>query len=145
MVLATQTVIPAKLVLSKAGSGNPEAVNGREWIPAFAGMTVNGALWRADAAALPGLAPYLVESGQYVGRRRIRGGRLQARRLLYIAVLVAARHNPRVKCRYQRLLAKGKPKKVALIAVARKLVVTLNGMLRANQDWAPLPSQCGQE
>jgi len=65
--------------------------------------------------------------------------------LVDMAALVAARHNPRLKCVYQRLLAKGKPKKVALIAVARKLVATLNGMLRANQDWAPLPSQCGQE
>ena len=104
-----------------------------------------GTLSKAQAAALPGLAPYMVESGQYVGRRRIRGGRPQARKLLYMAALVAARHNPPLKCLYQRLLAKGKPKKVALIAVARKLVVILNGMLRANQDWAPLPSQCGQE
>jgi len=87
----------------------------------------------------------MAESGQYIGRTRIRGGRPQARKLLYVAALVASRRNPLLRSFYQRLLAKGKPKKVALIAVARKLVVILNGMLRAKQDWAPLPSQCGQE
>jgi transposase len=104
-----------------------------------------GTLSKAQAGALPGLAPYTVESGQHIGRRRIRGGRPAARRLLYMAALVASRHNPQLKSFYQRLLAKGKPKKVALIAVARKLVVTLNAMLRTGQDWTPLPSQCALE
>lgn len=94
-----------------------------------------GTLTKAQAGALPGLAPYTVESGQYKGKRRIRGGRSEARHLLYMAALVAARHNSTLKALYHRLLAKGKPKKVALIALARKLVVILNSLLRTGQDW----------
>jgi transposase len=96
-----------------------------------------GTLTKAQAAALPGLAPYIRESGQSRGKRRIRGGRSSARRLLYMAALVASRHNPVLKAFYLRLLAKGKPKKLALIAVARKLVVMLNAMLKHREDWKP--------
>lgn len=103
----------------------------------LAHMPELGTLTKAQAAALPGLAPYIRESGQSRGKRRIRGGRSSARRLLYMAALVASRHNPVLKSFYLRLLAKGKPKKLALIAVARKLVVTLNAMLKHRQDWTP--------
>jgi transposase len=103
----------------------------------LAHMPELGTLTKAQAAALPGLAPYIRESGQSRGKRRIRGGRSPARRLLYMAALVASRHNPVLKVFYSRLLAKGKPKKLALIAVARKLVVMLNAMLKHCEDWQP--------
>jgi transposase len=103
----------------------------------LAHMPELGTLTKAQAAALPGLAPYIRESGQSRGKRRIRGGRSSARRLLYMAALVASRHNPVLKAFYLRLLAKGKPKKLALIAVARKLVVMLNAMLKHREDWKP--------
>ena len=64
------------------------------------------------------------------GRRTIRGGRVQVRRVLYMAALVAARFNPILKAFYQRLLADGKPKKLALTAVMRKLIVLLNHLLK---------------
>jgi transposase len=99
-----------------------------------------GTLSKAQAAALPGLAPYDAESGKHRGSRHIQGGRAQARALLYMAALVAVRCNPELKQLYARLLGRGKPKKVALIAVARKLVIRLNAMLRKQQDWAPTQS-----
>jgi transposase len=80
--------------------------------------------------ALAGLAPFNRDSGQYRGRRMIRGGRAQVRRVLYMAATVAARFNPILKVFYDRLVAAGKPKKVALTAVMRKLVVLLNHLLK---------------
>ena len=65
----------------------------------------------------------------------IAGGRATARWALYMAALVASRHNPLLKAFYRRLLAAGKPKMLALIAVARKLLTTLNAMLRDNRKW----------
>jgi transposase len=80
--------------------------------------------------ALVGVAPFNHDSGQYRGRRMIRGGRAQVRRVLYMAATVAARFNPILKVFYDRLVAAGKPKKVALTAVMRKLVVLLNHLLK---------------
>ena len=80
--------------------------------------------------ALVGVAPFNHDSGQYRGRRMIRGGRSQVRRVLYMAATVAARFNPILKVFYDRLVAAGKPKKVALTAVMRKLVVLLNHLLK---------------
>jgi transposase len=94
-----------------------------------------GALNRKQVAALAGLAPFNRDSGQHRGRRTIRGGRLQVRRVLYMAATVAARFNPVLRDFYQRLLAAGKPKKLALTAVMRKLVTLLNHMLK-NPDFA---------
>ena len=96
-----------------------------------------GKLTKPECAALAGLAPYDADSGKHHGKRHIRAGRAPVRALLYMAALVAARHNPPLKAVYKRLVAAGKPKKVALIAVARKLVVTLNAMLKSQQDWNP--------
>ena len=96
-----------------------------------------GMLSKAQAAALPGLAPYDVQSGQYRGQRQIRGGRAAVRNVLYMAALVASRYNTVLHKVYARLVEKGKPKKVALVAVARKLVVMLNAMLRTGTDWNP--------
>lgn len=94
-----------------------------------------GQMTKGQAAALVGLAPYTQESGMRKGRRRIRGGRSAARNLLFMGALVASQHNPEFKACYARLQAAGKP--VALTALARKLVVTLNAMLKAGRTWEP--------
>lgn len=96
----------------------------------LAEMPELGKLSRNEAGALAGVAPYNRDSGSLRGRRTIRGGRGQVRRVLYMAALVAARFNPILKTFYQRLLAAGKPKKVALTALMRKLVVLLNHLLK---------------
>ena len=89
-----------------------------------------GTLNRRQAAALAGLAPHPRESGQWHGRRRIGGGRAPVRRALYMAALVAAHSNRQLKEFYQRLRTAGKPAKVALTAVMRKLVVLMNHILK---------------
>jgi transposase len=96
-----------------------------------------GQLSKAEVAALAGVAPYNRDSGAFKGKRAIRAGRSPVRSLLYMAALVASRHNPVLRTTYTRLVALGKPKKVALVAVARKLVVMLNAMLKHGVDWAP--------
>jgi len=96
----------------------------------LAEMPELGKLSRNEAGALAGVAPYNRDSGVLRGRRTIRGGRVQVRRVLYMAALVAARFNPILKAFYQRLLADGKPKKLALTAVMRKLIVLLNHLLK---------------
>ncbi len=89
-----------------------------------------GTLNRRQAAALAGLAPHPRESGQWHGRRSIGGGRAPVRRALYMAALVAAHSNHQLKAFYQRLRAAGKPAKVALTAVMRKLIVLMNHTLK---------------
>jgi len=89
-----------------------------------------GTLNRRQAAALAGLAPHPRESGQWHGRRSIGGGRAPVRRALYMAALVAARSNQTLKAFYQRLRTAGKPAKVALTAVMRKLIVLMNHTLK---------------
>ena len=110
-----------------------EAITGVGTITALgvlAEMPELGTLQRRQAAALAGLAPHPRESGQWQGRRTIGGGRALARRALYMAALVAARSNPILKTFYQRLRQAGKPAKVALTAVMRKLVVLMNHILK---------------
>jgi transposase len=89
-----------------------------------------GTLNRKQVAALAGLAPHPRDSGQWHGKRTIGGGRSQVRRALYMAALVAARCNQQLKVFYQRLRAAGKPAKVALTAVMRKLIVLMNHILK---------------
>jgi transposase len=89
-----------------------------------------GTLNRRQAAALAGLAPHPRDSGQWHGRRSIGGGRAPVRRALYMAALVAAHSNRQLKEFYQRLRAAGKPAKVALTAVMRKLIVLMNHILK---------------
>jgi transposase len=89
-----------------------------------------GSLNRRQVAALAGLAPHPRESGSWHGRRTIGGGRSAVRRALYMAALVAARSNTQLKTFYQRLRAAGKPAKVALTAVMRKLIVLMNQILK---------------
>lgn len=86
-------------------------------------------------AALVGIAPMANDSGSSKGRRRIQGGRFDVRRVLYMAALTASRRNPTIKAFYDRLIAAGKLPKVALIACMRKLLTTLNAMVRTNKPW----------
>ena len=98
-----------------------------------------GQLDRRRIAALVGVAPYNRDSGQWRGSRSIWGGRASVRAALYMSALVASRHNPVIRDFYQRLLARGKPKKSALTACMRKLLVILNAILKTNTPWqAPL-------
>lgn len=85
---------------------------------------------------LVGVAPLNQDSGKMRGKRTIYGGRKRVRTALYMAALVAARHNPILKAVYERLLAAGKNKKTALVAIMRKLLVTLNALLRKEERWA---------
>ena len=96
-----------------------------------------GSLDRRSIAALAGLAPWTRQSGQWRGKSFIGGGRKSVRSVLFIAAMVAARHNPPLKAFRDRLVAAGKPKLVALIAVARKLLTILNAILRDKQPWQP--------
>jgi len=96
-----------------------------------------GQLNRQKIAALVGIAPFNHDSGKRRGQRRIFGGRASVRSVLYMATLSAIRHNPVIKSFYDRLLAKGKIKKVALTACMRKLLVILNAMVKNGQDWSP--------
>ena len=94
-----------------------------------------GDLNRQKIAALVGLAPINKDSGPRQGKRRIFGGRASVRSVLYMAALSASKTNPVIRAFYERLLAKGKPKKVALTACMRKLLVMLNAMIRDMQPW----------
>ncbi len=98
-----------------------------------------GALNRRQVAALAGVAPLNRDSGQLRGYRGTWGGRASVRRVLYMAVLTAIRYNPVVRRLYERLVAAGKPTKVALVACMRKLLVILNAMLHSGSRWAPDP------
>lgn len=94
-----------------------------------------GTLDRRQIAALVGLAPWTRQSGQWRGRSFIGGGRSSVRAALFPGAMAAARHNPQLRDFHQRLIAAGKPKMVALIAVARKLLTILNAILRDNRPW----------
>lgn len=96
-----------------------------------------GTLNRQQIAALVGVAPLNHDSGRRRGKRRVFGGRAAVRRVLYMAALTATRANPVIRHFYQRLLAAGKEKKVALTACMRKLLVILNAMLRDRVAWNP--------
>jgi len=96
-----------------------------------------GALEAGQAACLVGLAPIARQSGRWTGHAFIRGGRASLRQALYMPALVAARFNPDLKAKYAQLVGAGKPAKVALTAIMRKLVVLANALLKANRKWAP--------
>jgi transposase len=96
-----------------------------------------GTLDRKRLAALVGVAPFNRDSGAFRGRRRVWGGRARVRAALYMGALVATRCNPLIRAFYRRLLAAGKPKKVALVACMHKLLTILNAMLRSQTAWRP--------
>jgi len=101
----------------------------------FAELPELGKLDRKQIAALVGVAPFNRDSGPYRGKRKIWGGRASVRATLYMAALVASRHNPTIRAFYERLCAAGKPKKLALTACMRKLLTILNAMARTNTAW----------
>ena len=94
-----------------------------------------GKLNRRQISALAGVAPYNHDSGRLKGKRCISGGRATLRTALYMATLVATRHNPVIQKFYQRLLGAGKLKKVALVACMRKLLTIFNAMVKSNETW----------
>jgi transposase len=98
--------------------------------------TVSG----GEIAKLIGVAPFNRDSGQFRGKRQISGGRSRVRAVLYMATLVATKWNPVIRAHYQKLLNAGKPKKVALIACMRKLLVILNAMVKTKTRWQAQPS-----
>lgn len=101
----------------------------------MAEMPELGNVDRRQAARLAGLAPVNRDSGQLRGKRMIGGGRPQIRKGLYMATLVATKHNPVIRDFYQQLLAKGKKKMVALTACMRKLLLILNAIVKENKSW----------
>lgn len=103
----------------------------------LSGLPELGALNRKQIAALAGVAPLNRDSGKVKGKRSIWGGRAPVRRALYMGTLVAARFNPVIKQFYDRLIAAGKPPKVALVACMRKLLTILNVMIRNQTPWQP--------
>lgn len=96
-----------------------------------------GQLTNAQIAKLVGVAPLNRDSGRYRGRRRIWGGRASVRSALYMAAFSASRWNPIIRTYYERLRGAGKAHKVALVACMRKLLITLNSMVRSGQHWTP--------
>lgn len=94
-----------------------------------------GKLTGKQIAALAGLAPWTRQSGQWRGKSMIGGGRAVPRTMLYMAALIAGRHNPQLKSFSLRLLQAGKPKKLIIIAVARKLLTILNAIIRDQKPW----------
>ena len=101
----------------------------------LAGLPELGRLNRKQIAALVGVAPLNRDSGTLRGKRSVWGGRSQVRAVLYMATLVATRRNPAIQAFYERLIAAGKPKKVALTACMRKLLTVLNAMVRHQSPW----------
>ena len=96
-----------------------------------------GHLNRKAIAKLVGVAPLNRDSGQWRGKRQVWGGRAPVRAVLYMAALVGTRYNPVLKAFYARLVAAGKPKKLALTACMHKLLLILNAVLRTHQPWTP--------
>lgn len=120
-----------------------ESIPGISKITAFAlliEMPELGTLDGKQAASLAGLAPVARQSGRWTGRAFIRGGRVSLRQALYMPALVAARFNPQLKEKYQQMLEAGKPAKIAITAIMRKLIVLANALLRDRRKWAENPA-----
>ena len=99
-----------------------------------------GTLNRKQMASLAGLAPMTRQSGQWKGNAFIQGGRHHLRGALYMPAIVAMRFNPDLKAKYEQLIAAGKPAKLAITAIMRKLIVLANALLRNNRKWEPKPA-----
>jgi len=122
----------AEIIDSVPGLADQTVAGLTAWLPELGHIT------NEAAAALVGAAPYDDDSGGRKGQRHIKGGRRKLRNLLYMPVMGAAtQHNPVLKAYYQRLIARGKEPKVAIIACMRKLIVILNIMLARDETWNP--------
>ncbi|MBB1453373.1 IS110 family transposase [Pseudoalteromonas sp. SG43-1] len=119
------------IIQSVPGVGNVVAFN------LLSDMPELGCVNNKEAASLVGVAPFNRESGAYQGKRMIRGGRPKIRTEMYMAMMSAIQCNPKFKAIYHRLVAAGKPKKVAIIACIRKLIVIINSMVRDGVMWDP--------
>jgi transposase len=118
-----------------------ESIPGISKITAFAlliEMPELGTLDGKQAASLAGLAPVARQSGRWTGRAFIRGGRASLRQALYMPALVAARFNPAMKANYRKLIEAGKPAKIAITAIMRKLIVLANSLLRDRRNWVEI-------
>jgi transposase len=111
-------------------------VGGATAVPLIADMPEPGQMDAKQAASLAGLAPVARQSGTRRGKSAIRGGRAHLRQALYMPALVAARSNPDLKAKFAAMTAAGKPAKVAITAVMRRLVVLANALLRDDRAWA---------
>lgn len=120
----------ARLLISVKGVGPTTASTLLAQLPEL------GQLNRKQITALVGLAPMNRDSGTLRGQRHIFGGRADVRRVLYVAALVGTRFNPVLKAFYAKLLAAGKPKKVALVACMHKLLIILNAIARTKSPWS---------
>jgi transposase len=119
------------LLTSVPGVGQLTAANLTIFLPEI------GSMGRRQIAKLVGVAPLSRDSGLSRGSRSTWGGRAQVRRMLYMATLVATRYNPVISALYNRLIDRGKPKKVAIVACMRKLLIICNAMIRDNSRWTP--------
>jgi transposase len=119
-----------KIIVSIPGVGPLTAVTMLIEMPEL------GQLDNKQVASLAGLAPQARDSGQHRGKRHIRGGRAILRQALYMPALVAARYNADMKVKYQAMIAAGKPAKVAITTIMRKLIILANALLRANRPWS---------
>ena len=134
-----------ELVISDAHQGLRDAIGAKHsvrWcelaeLSLLAYLPELGTLNRKRIAALGGVAPFNRDSGPRRGKRSVWGGRSRLRAVLYMGALVASRCNPVLRAFYQRLLAAGKPKKLALTACMRKLLTILNAMAKSGQHWTP--------
>jgi transposase len=112
-----------------------KGIGPRSALTLLASVPELGRIDNKAAAALIGVAPFVRKSGTMVAPARIHGGRAAVRSILYMAAVTASRHNPVLRPFYERLIAKGKKAKVALIAVLRRLVVFANAVLKTGQPW----------
>lgn len=117
------------LLLSSKGVGNVLAYTLMSELPEL------GTLNRKQIAALVGVAPINRDSGSYSGKRYIRGGRPKVRTVLFVSMMSSIQHHPKLKPMYQRMVAAGKPKKVAIVACMRKQLTILNTMVKNNTYW----------
>lgn len=129
-IAAERPLAAAAAVLQSMPGGGPVLV-----ATLLAELPELGTLDRRQIASLVGVAPVARDSGTRQGRRPIRGGRGAVRASLYMAALVASRSHPSLRAAYQRLLANAKPPKLALIALMRKMLITLNAMVRSATPW----------
>ncbi|MCA0895132.1 IS110 family RNA-guided transposase, partial [Microbulbifer agarilyticus] len=117
------------LLLSAKGVGNVVAYTLMSELPEL------GKLNRKEIAALVGIAPMNRDSGRYQGKRFIRGGRHRVRTVLFVSMMSAIQSHPKLKPMYERMVAAGKPKKVAIVACMRKQLTILNTMVKNNTHW----------